>query len=121
GRFTTKKVADLGKGCLPGDLRQSPDDRYLYVSCFMKSEIQAWDVSTPDKPRLHDTVVPGASPNMLHVTADGKRMYVTNSLLSTMDYASSFRVRLAHIGLDGRLKMDPFFDVDFTKLPGGPA
>jgi selenium-binding protein 1 len=121
GRFTTKKVADLGKGCLPADLRQSPDDRYLYVSCFMKSEIQAWDVSTPDKPRLHDTVVPGASPNMMHVTADGKRMYVTNSLLSTMDYASNFRVRLAHVGLDGRLKMDPFFDVDFTKLPGGLA
>jgi hypothetical protein len=38
-----------------------------------------------------------------------------------MDYASNFRVRLAHVGLDGRLKMDPFFDVDFTKLPGGPA
>src|SRR5206468_3344029 len=51
GKFATKKVADLGKGCLPADLRQSPDDRYLYVSCFMKSEIQAWDVSTPDRPR----------------------------------------------------------------------
>ncbi len=121
GRFATKKVADLGKGCLPADLRQSPDDRYLFVSCFMRSEIQAWDVSRPDKPRLHDTVVPGVSPNMMHVTSDGKRMYITNSLLSTMDYSGNFWVRLAHIGPDGRLKMDPFFDVDFTKLPTGPA
>ena len=121
GRFATRKVADLGKGCLPADLRQSPDDRYLYVSCFMKSEIQAWDVSRPDRPRLHDTVVPGVSPNMMHVTGDGKRMYITNSLLSTMDYSGNFWIRLAHIGPDGRLKMDPFFDVDFTKLPTGPA
>jgi len=121
GRFATKKVADLGKGCLPADLRQSPDDRYLYVSCFLKSEIQAWDVATPDRPRLHDTVVPGVSPNMMHVTGDGKRMYVTNSLLSTMDYSGNFWVRLAHVGPDGRLKMDPFFDVDFTKFASGPA
>ena len=121
GKFATKKVADLGKGCLPADLRQSPDDRYLYVSCFMKSEIQAWDVSTPDRPRLHDTVVAGVSPNMMHVTGDGKRMYVTNSLLSTMDYSEKFWVRLVHIGPDGRLKVDPFFDVDFTKFPSGAA
>ncbi len=121
GRFATRKVADLGKGCLPADLRQSPDDRYLYVSCFMRSEVQAWDVSRPDRPRLHDTVVPGVSPNMMHVTGDGKRMYVTNSLLSTMDYSGNFWVRLIHIGPDGRLKLDPFFDVDFTKLPTGPA
>ncbi|HEV8675638.1 MAG TPA: selenium-binding protein SBP56-related protein [Methylomirabilota bacterium] len=121
GSFTTKKVADLGKGCLPGDLRQSPDGRYLYVSCFMRSEIQAWDVSKPDKPRLHDTVVPGVSPNMMHVSGDGKRMYISNSLLSTMDYSGNFWIRLAHISPDGRLKMDPFFDVDFTKLPTGTA
>ncbi len=121
GRFATSKVADLGKGCLPADLRQSPDDRFLYVSCFMRSEIQAWDASRPDKPRLHDTVAPGVSPNMMHVTPDGKRMYVTNSLLSTMDYSGNFWVRLVHIGPDGRLKMDPFFDVDFTRFPSGPA
>jgi selenium-binding protein 1 len=121
GAFSTKKVADLGKGCLPADLRQSPDDRYLYVSCWMRSEIQAWNVSVPDKPRLHDTVVPGVSPNMMHVTPDGRRMYVTNSLLSTMDYSGNFWVRLIHIGPDGRLKVDPFFNVDFTKFPTGPA
>lgn len=121
GAFTTKKVADLGKGCFPADLRQSPNDRYLYVSCFMKSEIQAWDVSTPDRPRLHDVLVPGVAPNMMHVTGDGRRMYITNSLLSTIDYSGNFWVRLAHIGPDGRLKMDPFFTVDFTKLSTGAA
>ena len=120
GRFSARKAADLGKGCLPADLRQSPDDRYLYVSCFLTSQVQAWDVSDPVKARLHDVLVPGVQPNMLHVTGDGKRIYITNSLLSTMDYSQNFWVRLAHVGPDGRLKLDPFFNVDFTKLPGGP-
>jgi selenium-binding protein 1 len=121
GAFAATRVADLGKGCLPADLRQSPDDRYLYVSCFLRHEIQAWDVSHPERPRLHDTVVPGVQPNMMHVTSDGRRMYITNSLLSTMDQVDRFWVRLAHIGPDGKLKMDPFFNVSFMDFPTGPA
>ena len=121
GTFTTKKAAELGKGCLPADLRQSPDDKYLYVSCFLKNEIQVWDVSTPEKIKLHDVVVPGVQPNMMHVTSDGKRMYISNSLLSTMDQADRFWVRLAHVGPDGRVKMDPFFNVSFMDFPSGPA
>ena len=51
---------------------------------------------------------------MMHVTGYGKRMNVTNSLLSTMDRSNNFWVRLAHIGPDG-MKMDPFFNIDLTK------
>jgi selenium-binding protein 1 len=118
GRYQARKFCTTGK--LPADLRQSPDDRYLYVSCFVSNEIQQWDVSDLKNPRLASTVVPGVQPNMMHVTGDGKRMYITNSLLSTLDHASSFWVRLAHIGPDG-IKMDPFFNIDLTKLPNGPA
>lgn len=118
GKYTARKFCDTGK--MPADLRQSPDDRFLYVSCFGSNEIQQWDVSDLKKPRLTSTVVPGVHPNMMHVTGDGKRMYITNSLLSTLDRANTFWVRLAHIGPDG-LKMDPFFSVDLTKLPTGPA
>jgi selenium-binding protein 1 len=57
---------------------------------------------------------------MMHVTGDGKRMYVTNSLLSTLDHSGRFYVRLVHIGPDG-MKVDPFFNVDLNKLPTGPA
>src|SRR5207244_11725923 len=31
GSFTAKKAADLGKGCRPAALRQSPGGRHLYV------------------------------------------------------------------------------------------
>lgn len=122
GSFEFKKVADTGKGCVPADLRQSLDDKYLYMSCFATSEIQAWDITDPEKPKLHDVVIPGLHPNMMHVTYDGKRMYVTNSVSSTYDYgAENFWVRLIRIGPDGKMKMDPFFNVDFTNLPTGPA
>jgi len=116
--YTFKKVADTG--ALPADLRQTSDDRYLFVSCFNDNVIQQWDVSDPDHPKLFSTVSPCVQPNMMHVTGDNKRMYVTNSLLSTLDHAGRFYVRLIHIGPDG-MKVDPFFNIDLNALPTGPA
>jgi len=121
GTFTYKKVASVGKGCGPGDLRQSPDDHYLYVSCLGASEVQAWDLSNPDKPRLHDAVQGIVQANMMHVTFDGKRLYVTNSAISSIDYSPRYALRLIRIGPDGKMKLDPLFAVDFAQPPDGPA
>jgi selenium-binding protein 1 len=118
GAYSARKLCTTGK--MPADLRQSPDDGFLYVSCFGSNEIQQWNVSDLTKPRLASTVVPGVQPNMMHLTGDGKRMYVTNSLLSTLDRSGTFWVRLIHVGPDG-LKMDPFFNVDLNKFSTGPA
>jgi selenium-binding protein 1 len=118
GRYTARKLCSTGK--LPADLRQSPDDRFLYVSCFGSDEIQQWDVSDLKKPRLNSTLKPGVQPNMMHVTGDGKRMYITNSLLSTMDRSDHFWVKLSHIGPEG-MRLDPDFQVDLTRFPSGPA
>ncbi len=120
GEFSYKKAADL-PGCAPGDLRQSPDDRFLYVSCIAGSEVQAWDISQPDKIKLHDTVQGVVQANMMHVTGDGKRMYVTNSAISSIDYSPRYSLRLIHIGPDGKMKQDPHFFIDFSKAPDGPA
>jgi selenium-binding protein 1 len=121
GRFEYRKVASVGKGCLPGDLRQSPDDRFLYVSCIGAGEIQAWDVSTPDRPKLHDTVGGIVQANMMHLTFDGKRLYVTNSAISSIDYSPRYALRLIRVGPDGRMKLDPLFAIDFAQAPAGPA
>jgi selenium-binding protein 1 len=118
GKYTARKLCETAD--LPADLSQSPDGRFLYVSCFAGDEVQQWDVSDLKKPRLASSVSPGVQPNMLHMTHDGKRMYVTNSLLSTMDRSGNFWVRLIHVGPDG-MKVDPFFNVDLTKLPNGPV
>jgi selenium-binding protein 1 len=114
--YTTRKLMNTGK--LPADLRQSPDDRYLYVSCFGSDEVQQWDVSDLKNPKLHSTLKPGVHPNMMHVTGDGKRMYITNSLLSTADRSDQFWVKLAHINADG-MKLDESFFIDLTKLSAG--
>jgi selenium-binding protein 1 len=58
--------------------------------------------------------------NMMHVTGDGKRMYVSNSLLSTRDHAGRFWVRLIHVGVNG-MQVDPFLNVDLNHFPTGPA
>jgi len=121
GTFAYTKAASTGKGCAPGDLRQSPDDRYLYVSCIAGSEIQAWDISNPEKIRLHDTVQGMVQANMMHVTYDGRRLYFTNSAISSLDYSPRYALRLIQIGPDGRLKLDPTFVIDFSKAPDGPA
>lgn len=121
GRFSYRKAADLSKGCMPGDLRQSPDDRYLYVSCLGSGQVQAWDISRPDRIRLHDTVQGVVQANMMHVTGDGARLYVTNSAISSIDFSPRYSLRLIHIGPDGRMKQDPFFMVDYSKAPDGPA
>lgn len=118
GHYTARKLCDTGK--MPADLRQSPDDKYLYVSCFLSNEIQEWDVSDRKNPKLHSTIKPGPHPNMMHVTYDGKRMYITNSLLSTMDPSNQFFVKFARITPAG-MQLDPDFFVDLTKLPTGPA
>src|SRR5262249_35125451 len=76
--YRARQLCKTGK--LPADLRQSPDDRFLYVSCFGSDEIQQWDVSDLKKPHLASTIKPGVHPNMMHLTGDGKRMYLTNSL-----------------------------------------
>jgi selenium-binding protein 1 len=86
----------------------------------VSDEVQQWDVSDLKKPRLVSTAKPGVQPNMLHLTGDGQRMYVTNSLLSTMDRSDDFWVRLIRVGADG-MKMDPKFKVDLTKFKTGPA
>jgi selenium-binding protein 1 len=118
GKYSSRKLCDTGK--LPADLRQSPDDKFLYVSCFMSDEIQQWDVSDLKHPKLVSTIKPGEQPNMMHVTGDGKRMYITNSLLSTMDRTDQCWVRLAHLTPEG-MKLDEKFKVDLSKFKTGPA
>jgi selenium-binding protein 1 len=118
GGYTARKLCDTGK--LPADLRQSPDDRFLYVSCFGSDEIQQWDVSDRQHPRLVSVLRPGVQPNMMHLSPDGKRMYITNSLLSTLDRSDRFWVKMAHLSPEG-MRLDPDFFVDLTRFPTGPA
>lgn len=120
GSFQFRKVIDTGPGSLPTDMRISPDDKHLYVTLFGSHEVHQYDITKPDKPKLVSAVSPGPSPQMIHLSHDGKRLYVSNSVLSAWDYAHQMYVRLVHIGPDG-MRVDPFFNVSFNDFPTGPA
>jgi selenium-binding protein 1 len=129
------------------DLLISMDDRYLYLSNWLHGDIRQYDIADPAHPRLVGQVWCGGvlgrpenavtvqghalrgGPHMLQLSLDGKRLYTTNSLLSTWD--NQFYPELARSGsyllqIDcapetGGLKINDRFYVDFGQEPSGPA
>jgi selenium-binding protein 1 len=84
------------------DINLSVDDQRLYVSCWGTGEVRQYDVSDPFEPRLTGSVRLGGivdrdphpsrpdtplngGPQMVEVSRDGKRVYLTNSLYSPWD------------------------------------
>jgi methanethiol oxidase len=84
------------------DLDLSVDDRWLYVSCWGTGELKQYDVADPFNPRETGSVrlggivgrrphpaAPdqplGGGPQMVEVSRDGRRVYVTNSLYARWD------------------------------------
>jgi selenium-binding protein 1 len=87
---------------LVSDIDLSVDDRWLYVSCWGTGELKQYDVSDPFNPRETGSVhlggivrrqphpaAPdlrlGGGPQMVEVSRDGRRVYVTNSLYGVWD------------------------------------
>jgi methanethiol oxidase len=87
---------------LVSDIDLSVDDRWLYVSCWGTGELKQYDVADPFSPRETGSVRLGGivgrqphpaapdqplagGPQMVEVSRDGKRVYVTNSLYGVWD------------------------------------
>ncbi|MFF5991026.1 selenium-binding family protein [Prauserella flavalba] len=87
---------------LVSDINLSVDDRFLYVSCWGTGELKQYDVTDPENPREAGSIrlggivgrVPHPSakdeplaggPQMVEVSRDGRRIYVTNSLYGSWD------------------------------------
>jgi selenium-binding protein 1 len=154
GQWTTDKVIDVGNeelegwplpGGVPGlitDLVLSMDDKDLFFSNWLHGDLRHYDVSDPANPTLRGQTWLGGllgrdgghpkadgplngGPQMLQVSLDGNRVYVSNSLYSTWDnqFYPDLKGWLVKLDRqeDGSFALDPDFYVDFTKLPGGPA
>ena len=84
------------------DIDLSVDDKMLYVSCWGIGELKQYDVSDPAHPRevgsihlggvVRRTAHPAApgealagGPQMVEVSRDGRRIYLTNSLYGAWD------------------------------------
>jgi len=118
-RLDFQRVITLPEGSAPADMRISYDNRYLYVSLWGGDEVHQYDISDPLQPRFVSKVaVPQA--NMMKLSRDSRRLYVTNSLLSTMDGEVEFGAWLIHVGPEG-MRIDETFAPDFSGFPTGAA
>ena len=134
---------------LVSDIELSVDDQILYVSCWGTGELQQYDVSDPFNPVLTGSVRiggivrrdphPAAStplnggPQMVEVSRDGQRVYLTNSLYLPWDaqfYPDGIKGWMVKLDAnqDGGLAFDPNFFLDFgdqrphqVRLEGGDA
>jgi selenium-binding protein 1 len=74
---------------LPVDMLLSYDHRYMYVTNWFGNTVQQFDITDPFHPVLRATVsVP--HPNMLRLSRDNRRLYVSNSVLTTWDNDPDF-------------------------------
>jgi selenium-binding protein 1 len=154
GRWQVEKVIDVPAvkvpampDGLPGlitDSIISMDDKFLYFSNWLHGDVRQYDISDPAKPRLTGQVWVGGllgkapvvagkkltgGPQMLQLSLDGKRLYVTSSLLSTWDNqfypdmakAGSHLLQIDCDTAKGGIKLNERFFVDFGREPGGPA
>jgi selenium-binding protein 1 len=90
GVFDFQQVLGPEDGLLiPADMILSYDHRYMYVSNWFGDTVQQFDISDPFNPVLNSTVAV-RHPNMLRLSRDDSRLYVTNSLLTTWDDDTRF-------------------------------
>jgi selenium-binding protein 1 len=85
GTYDFHQILSTDDGLLgPVDIVLAEDNRVLYVTNWFANTVQEFDISDPYSPVLIDEVwVP--HPNMLRVSVDGKRVYVSNELVTTWD------------------------------------
>ncbi len=119
GKLAFTRVIQLPASSTPADVRISYDNRLLYVSLFTGNAVQQYDVSDPLHPKFV-TEVKLQEPNMMKLTPDSRRLYVSNSLLSNLDGKVPFRVWLLNVGTGG-MTLDDKFVVDFDQFPTGPG
>ena len=122
----------------------SMDDKFLYLCNWLHGDIRQYDITDPHNAKLTGQVWMGGllgrapevngvkvtgGPQMIQLSLDGKRLYVTTSLFSTWDNQFYPEIRtnggcMLMVNCDiekGGMKIDPNFVVDFGKEPNGPS
>ena len=127
------------------DLLISMDDRWLYFANWLHGDVRQYDISDPSRPKLAGQAWLGGvigkpvpklrgktltgGPQMLQLSLDGKRLYVTNSLFSSWDNQfypqigkqGSYLVQVNCDTEKGGMSLNEDFFVDFGREPHGPA
>jgi len=88
GEWQARDVANIGdpaKTPLPVDISIAADGKSLWVNTFMDGKTRLFDLRDPAAPKQVYEKVTGKQVNMVSQSWDGKRVYVTSSLLANWD------------------------------------
>ncbi len=88
GEWQAKDVATIGdpaKIPLPVDISITADGKGLWVNTFMDGTTRYFDLSNPEAPKETYTKRTGSQVNMVSQSWDGKRVYISSSLLANWD------------------------------------
>jgi methanethiol oxidase len=124
GKWQAKAVADIGdpaKIPLPVDISIAADGKSLWVNTFMDGMTRLFDLSNPEKPVQVYEKKTGSQVNMVSQSWDGKRVYITSSLLANWDKKGADDEQfLKAYGWNGKELVEKF-EVDFYKEKLGRA
>lgn len=124
GQWQAKDVATIGdpsKIPLPVDISITADGKGLWVNTFMDGKTRYFDLSNPEAPKQTYEKVTGKQVNMVSQSWDGKRVYITSSLLANWDKKGADNEQfLRGFDWDGK-ELKQVFEVDFDKLALGRA
>lgn len=124
GEWQARAVADIGDPAqipLPVDISIRHDGKGLWVNTFMDGKTRYFDLSNPAAPRQTYEKVTGKQVNMISQSWDGRRVYVTSSLLANWDKIGPDNEQfLRGFSWDGKA-LKATFAIDFTKEKLGRA
>ncbi|WP_312552068.1 selenium-binding protein SBP56-related protein [Massilia sp.] len=122
GQWQAKDVGAIGdpaKTPLPVDISMRADGKGLWVNTFMDGTTRYFDISNPQAPRQTYAKKTGSQVNMISQSWDGKRVYVSSSLLANWDKTGAENEQFVKLyAWDGKA-LDEKMNVDFYKLKLG--
>src|SRR2546421_339194 len=124
GEWNAKEVGTIGdpaKIPLPVDISITRDGKGLWVNTFMDGMTRYFDLSNPEAPKQTYEKLTGKQVNMISQSWDGKRVYITSSLLANWDKGGADNEQfLRGFAWNGK-ELKQVFEVDFTREKLGRA
>jgi len=124
GKWVAKEVATIGdpaKIPLPVDISIRADGKGLWVNTFMDGKTRYFDFTNPEAPKQTYEIATGKQVNMISQSWDGKRVYISSSLLANWDKGGADNEQFVRgFTWDGK-ELKKAFEVDFNQEKLGRA
>ncbi|WP_211443708.1 methanethiol oxidase [Collimonas humicola] len=124
GEWQAKDVGNIGdpaKVPLPVDISISADGKGLWVNTFMDGMTRYFDLRNPEAPKEIYAKHTGAQANMVSQSWDGKRVYVSSSLLANWDKKGADDEQFLKLFSWNGKQLQEQWSLDFYKLKLGRA